>query len=51
MFLSGVVLELVRIYMRYLHNNFFHPGSNVLPQCSKPDRFTSVLPVGLLLLL
>lgn len=41
LFFSGTVLGFASIYMTYLHNN----GSNVLPLCSNPDRFTSVLPV------
>jgi len=32
----------------YVTNHVFYPGSNILPQCSSPDGFASVLRVVLL---
>ncbi|KAK4831895.1 hypothetical protein QYF61_020042 [Mycteria americana] len=45
MFFSGPTLGCVSIYMTYFYNQLLYPGSNILPQCSSPDGFTSALPL------
>ncbi|GAB0209688.1 hypothetical protein GRJ2_003434500 [Grus japonensis] len=43
---SGMAFGHISIYMMYLHSHVFYPGSDVLPQCSSPDGFSPVLPIG-----
>lgn len=42
--------EIFLAYMTHVYSTVFYPGSDVLPQFSSSDGFSSVLPVDLLLL-
>lgn len=48
MFLVSLTLRYVCIDMTYLHGQFLYLGSDVLSQFSRPDGFSSALPIGLL---
>lgn len=48
MFFWGLTLGYLSTFAIHLHSHVLHWGNNVLPQCSSPDRFTTMLPIILL---